>query len=124
MSIDYKREEEIRAFRRYARLGLHKESDPISVINRIRKNSSEEVARDLLAVWDTLRLLEAMGKSDAAQAVRSVYFLASEMQFHAKDITYLIINVSRELHCDDRTVYRRLREARELWRRLREYKQK
>lgn len=123
MQEDRKREEEIRAFRRYARYGLTAERDPLALIVRIRKNYSEEVARDLLAVWDALRLLDATGREDCAEAARRVYFFAPEMRLRANEMTYRVTQVARELHCDTRTLYRKLNEVRTLWRRLRYYRQ-
>ena len=73
----------------------------------------------LFAVWETLRFLEAAGKCDTAEAARRVYFFAPEMKLMPNELTYRVICVAGELHCDERTLYRRLREARALWRRLR-----
>lgn len=119
MSVDRRKEEEMRAFRRFARLGLDKEKEPLAFLRRIKRAGSESVVLDLFAVWETLRFLEAAGKCDTAEAARRVYFFAPEMKLMPNELTYRVICVAGELHCDERTLYRRLREARALWRKLR-----
>ncbi len=119
MRIDRKKMEAIRAFRRYARLGLNNETEPSDFLRRIKKMGVDGATLDLFAVWETLRFLDAMGKVDTAEAARRVYFFAPEMQLRSNDITYRVTHVAGELHCDERTLYRRLSAACALWRRLR-----
>lgn len=108
-----------RAFRNYARLGLSSADSALDVAVRIRGICNDEVGLDLLAVFDTLRLLEATGQNETLDAIRCVYFETAFRRIHANEISLIILRLSRELHLDERTVYRRLQRARSLWHYLR-----
>ena len=75
----------------------------------------------MLAVADTVRLLSAQGREDVCRAVELVYFRPVHGRLHARDVTENVLYAARVLHCDERTVYRRLALARALWRRIFEH---
>lgn len=108
-----------RAFRNYARLGLVGSRSAIDTVFKIRGICSDSAALDMLAVFDTLRLLEFLGDTTALRAVRDIYFATSESKLHSNEITLRIRRLADEVHCDDRTVYRRLKKARDMWEYLR-----
>ena len=108
-----------RAFRNYARLGLVGSRSAIDTVCKIRGICSDSAALDMLAVFDTLRLLEFLGDIIALRAVRDIYFATAGSKLHSNEITLRIRRLADELHCDDRTVYRRLKKARDMWEYLR-----
>lgn len=112
------------AFRNYARLGLCESSSALDIVCKIRGICGDSAALDMLAVFDTLRLLEMMGETDALRAVRDIYFATAKKKIHANEITLRIRRLADELHCDDRTVYRRLEKARCMWHCLRSSEKK
>lgn len=119
MKRDVMTEKAAIAFRDYARLGLCASGSALDTVCRIRGLCSDEEALDMLAVFDTLRLLEASGETLALRAVRDIYFATAKKKPHANEITLRIRRLSDEVHCDDRTVYRHLQKARDLWHFLR-----
>lgn len=108
-----------RAFRNYARLGLVGSRSAIDTVCKIRGICSDSAALDMLAVFDTLRLLEFLGDMIALRAVRDIYFATAGSKLHSNEITLRIRCLADEMHCDDRTVYRRLKKARDMWEYLR-----
>ena len=66
-------------FRRYARLGLDRRNiSPFEAYDCMRGVCrTDDEARELLAVYDMLRILVASGKRDCARAVREVYFFGA-----------------------------------------------
>ncbi|MGM9642858.1 MAG: hypothetical protein ACI3XI_06580 [Eubacteriales bacterium] len=119
MKKDIQTEREIAVFRNYARLGLSGCSSVLEVVCRLRGICRDATALDMIAVFDTLRLLELSGDTDAVRAVREIYFATAKKHIRLNEITLRIRRLADELHVDDRTVYRRLKKARELWRFLR-----
>jgi len=91
----------------------------IDTVCKIRGICSDSAALDMLAVFDTLRLLEFLGDMIALRAVRDIYFATAGSKPHSNEITLRIRRLADELHCDDRTVYRRLKKARDMWEYLR-----
>lgn len=122
MKADRKRDEEIRAFLRYARLGLASDVKALDQLLRIRGACSDEVALDMLAVRDTMRMLAVLGRKEVISAVVKVYFCAPSVRIYTNEMSYRVRRAADELHCDERTLYRWLFEARTLWRRFRELK--
>lgn len=104
-------------FRRYARLGLDRRHmavfEAYDCIRGVSRNDAE--ARDLLAVYDTLRLLEASERQDCAEAIRAVYFYGAGRRPRRNDVAHRVRRLAFETHCDERTVYRRLDHARRLY---------
>ncbi len=107
------------AFRNYARLGLAQSESLLDVICRLRGMCRDSTLLDMLAVFDTLRLLELSGDLDSVRAAREVYFATAKKRIRVNEISYRIRRLADELHIDDRTVYRRLKKARDLWALLR-----
>ena len=119
MKKDIMTERAARAFRNYARMGLVGSRSAIDTVCKIRGICSDSAALDMLAVFDTLRLLELLGDVIAIRAVRDIYFATAGSKPHSNEITLRIRRLADELHCDDRTVYRRLKKARDMWEYLR-----
>lgn len=119
MKKDIMTERAARAFRNYARLGLTESHSVIDTVCKIRGICTDSAALDMLAVFDTLRLLDHLGDKIALRAVRDIYFATAGSKPHSNEITLRIRRLADELHCDDRTVYRRLKKARDMWEYLR-----
>ena len=104
------------AFRRYARLGFDKNKikvfEAYSLIRGVSK--SDEDAFKLLGVYDTMRLL-SLTDPESADAVRAVYFADRGRSPSANQIGMRVLRYATEHNCDQRTVYRRLRSAKELY---------
>jgi len=119
MKKDIMTERAARAFRDYARMGLVGSRSAIDTVCKIRGICSDSAAIDMLAVFDTLRLLELLGDVIAIRSVSDIYFTTAGSKPHSNEITLRIRRLADELHCDDRTVYRRLKKARDMWEYLR-----
>ena len=117
-----KRNEIIRAFRKFARLGLDNENwNPIQVYKRIEVLCFSHRSRlEMLAVYDTLRLLWLDGEIETINALRDVYFAGKAYRLTKHDISARVLAIAQENHCDERTVYRRLEKARILYEKIRE----
>lgn len=120
MKKDLRAERALAAFRTYARLGLYRESSSLGVLCRIRGICGEGAALDMLAVFDTLRLLELSGEALALRSVKDIYFATAKKPLRSNEITLRVRRLADELHCDDRSVYRYLKKARDLWLALRQ----
>ncbi len=107
------RDKIIKTFTKYARLGLAAgRLDALEVYARINgcaRTRSE--ARELLAVYDTVRFLKISGKEDALRAVCCVYFSQSRRQYSKDGINDRVLRYSMSAGCDARTVYRQLAYA-------------
>ncbi len=105
------------AFLRYARHGFHKRSlSDFDMIDCIRgSTASREEARDMLAVYDTLRMLRYMGKRETLRAVYEVYFVRQGRRLRKNDISLRVRRFAAENFWDDRTVYRRLSAVKRLF---------
>ena len=112
----------ISAFRKYTRLGLANNKlsafDAYDRIRGVSKNRDE--ALDLLAVYDTLRILKISGKSEIVDAIYAIYFDAIIRKPQKNEISLKIVRYAYETHCDERTVYRQLQYARKLYKLLRD----
>jgi hypothetical protein len=108
------------AFRRYAGYGLDRRGlDMFEVCDAIRGLCSGQSAYDMLAVYDTLRLLATAGQEECAEAVRAVYFAGGGRRPRRNDVTFRVRRHAYETSFDERTVYRQLRRAKEMYRLLR-----
>lgn len=111
----------IASFRKYSRLGLANERlSPFDAYDRIRgvcKNKSD--ALDLLAVYDTMRLLRISNKTEVIKAVYAVYFGSLGKKPKKNEISDRVLRHATENYCDERTVYRQLEYARKLYLMLR-----
>lgn len=108
-------EKAAQAFRNYARLGLCSSCSALETVCRIRGICADVSLQDMLAVFDTLRLLEVSGEEIALRAVRDIYFATAMKKPRSNEVTLRVRRLADELHCDDRTVYRHLKKARDLW---------
>ncbi|MBQ9079852.1 MAG: hypothetical protein IJY27_02160 [Clostridia bacterium] len=105
------------AFRRYALLGLDRRCLTVyEAYDCIRGMcASEAMTLDMLAVYDTLRLLRASEKEECIAAIRRVYFLGAGRRPRRNDVTFRIRRLAYELHCDERTIYRHLKYVKRLY---------
>ena len=117
-----KRNEIIRSFRKFARLGLDLETwNPIQVYKKIDVLCYSHRSRlDMLAVYDTLRLLWLDGEDETISAIKNVYFAGKAFRLTKHDISSRVLAIACENHCDERTIYRRLEKARKLYEKVRE----
>ena len=122
MIKDYERDEIIRIFRKFARLGLEREGlNPLRVCKIIDVCCmSKKTKLDMMAVSDTLRLLELEGEGEIASAVRAIYFSTASHRLAKNEISRRVCRYAVENYCDERTVYRRLTKARRLYQKVRE----
>ncbi len=115
-SAKIRRDEAAHSFRKYARLGFDRgEIKPFEAYARMRgvsKNDGE--AEKLLAVYDMMRLL-AFSDPECAMAVRAVYLVERGKQPRKNQISERILRFASDNHLDERTVYRRLKKAKELY---------
>ena len=108
----------IRSFIKYSRLGLaSKGLDSFDAYDRIRGCSSDRrEAKELLAVYDTVRFLRLTENTEALGALCFVYFSISGAQIKKRQISERVLRYAYENHCDQRTVYRRLAYAAKVYR--------
>lgn len=118
MKKDLSAERAVRAFRTYARLGLHREESLLNIICRIRGICGDAAALDMIAVFDTLRLLEITGETLVLRAVKEMYLYPRA--YKKTQFSLRLLRVADEMHCDDRSIYRYLKKARDLWLALRQ----
>lgn len=105
------------AFCRYARYGFDKRDlrdfEMMDCIRGTARNIAE--AREMLAVYDTLRFLKYMKKGEELQVVRAVYFSRRGKRLRRNDISLRVRRFAVENYYDERTVYRRLSEVKRLF---------
>lgn len=103
----------INVFKKYSRLGLARgDLDATEVYGRIIGCSkSKKEARELLAVYDTVRILGITGRKDCLDALREIYFSPSCKRLGRNAVSERVIRFASESYCDERTVYRRLSYA-------------
>ncbi|MBO5716491.1 MAG: hypothetical protein J6S23_08905 [Clostridia bacterium] len=121
MDEKYTRNEIIRIFRKFARLGLANERlAPIQVYKKIETLCISRRSRlDMLAVYDTLRLLKLNGEEEILKAVFEVYFEGDSYRSTKQERGVNVLRLATKEHCDDRTIYRRLERARAFFERVR-----
>lgn len=115
------RNETIRIFRKFARLGLvGRKMNPIQIYKKIEILCASRRSRlDMLAVFDTIRVLELNGEDEALYALFAVYLEGIGYRLTKNEISRRISCVARDQFCDERTVYRRLEKVRDLYERIR-----
>ena len=116
------RNEIIRVFRKFSRLALDGEGlNPIQVYKKIEFLCVSRRSRlDMLAVYDTLRLLYLDGEFEIIDAIRCVYFEGRAIRLTKYEIGSRVLALANANHCDERTIYRRLERARKLYEKVRE----
>ena len=122
--MSYKTDEKVKiimAFRKYTRLGLASDTlSPFAAHIRIRGVSrNESEAYDLLAVYDTVRVLKLLKKNDVLCAVKAVYFADIRTLQKRNTVSLRVLRHAYETSCDERSVYRKLEFARNLYSTLR-----
>lgn len=107
-------------FRKYSRLGLASRSlDAFDAYDRIRGCCrSKKEARELLAVYDTVRFLRLTDNTDALRALYDIYFLSAGRPLRKSEISRRITRHAYDNNCDERTVYRRLSYAFAIYRKM------
>ena len=112
-----KRDEIIRIFRKFARIGLaYQELYPMQMYKRIDiLCSSRRLKIEMISVFDTMRLLAVNGDNEIIEAVYEVYFKGVNCRLTQKEISERVYRIANEQHCDIRTVYRRLERARNIY---------
>ena len=106
----------------YARLGEDIGcTTPFETYRRIEGayRSKRELALDIWAVKECLLMLKVQGDEEAIKAIREIYFkpFSSDLKRRVdkNEISELILRFAYENYLDERTVYRRLQKARDLW---------
>ena len=122
--MSYRSSEKIKiimAFRKYTRLGLASERlSPFVAYRRIKGCSrNESEAYDLLAVYDTVRILRLLNKKDELRAVNEVYFANNRDIKKTDSVSLRVMRHAYETNYDERTVYRQLQYVRKLYSNLR-----
>ena len=114
------RDQIIAAFRKYSRLGLASgKLDPFDAYDRIKGCcSTRSEACRLLAVYDTVRFLRLTGNRDVLRAVYAIYFSHAGCTMRANEVSQRVLRHAYENNCDERTVYRRLSYAIEIYRKM------
>ena len=122
MENDNKRNEIIRIFRRYARFNLASEGlNPIQIYKKIDVICSSRRSKlDMLAVFDTIRLLELMNDNDTLLAINRVYFDGRAHRVTKYELGRRVCALAQEQYCDERTIYRRLEKARNIFEKIRQ----
>lgn len=82
---------------------------------------TEAAALRLLAVYDTLRFLRASGEAETAEAVKSVYMVDGRKAPGKNEISCRVRRFAEAHSMDDRTVWRRLSDAKTLYNSLISY---
>lgn len=117
-----KRNEIVRIFRKYARIGLaDARLNPIQAYKKIDiLCTSRRSKLDMLGVYDTLRLLFLDGDEETLDAIFKVYFSGRQYRLSGRETSERVTRLANEQYCDDRTIYRRLEKARKIYERVRE----
>ena len=109
-------DEAARVFRKYAKLGLDRRKlspfEMCGVIEGVCRSESE--ALGLLAVYDAVRLL-SLTSPETVEALRAVYFFDGGRRPQKNQISHRVLRFAADHHCDERTVYRHLRKAKETY---------
>ena len=107
----------VSAFRKYARYGYDKVGIDIFEMCEIALGATSErqQAAELVAVYQTLRALEYSGREETAEAVRAVYFSLPERPLKKNEVSLRVRRFASESYMDERTVYRHLKAAKELF---------
>ena len=107
----------VRAFRKYIRLSAGFDNmSYFDVCERLRRSCRcDSEALRLLAVYDTLITLRAQGKYECADAVSYVYFAEKGRVPRKNEVSFRVRRFAQKNCMDERTVWRRISEAKELY---------
>ena len=116
MENNEQRNEIIRIFRKYERLGLSSKGlNPIQIYKKIDVLCvSRRSKLDMLAVFDTLRMLALQNDTESLEILYRVYFCCPEYRLTKIEMGRRVALCARETFCDERTVYRRLERIRKI----------
>ena len=106
----------------YRRLGLGNPAlDPFDAVARICGACRTRTgARELLALYDTVRYLRLAGKHEALDMFAEVYLSPLSRHPERNEISDRVLRCAAAHHCDARTVYRNLRTVRRVFDKLNE----
>ena len=112
----------------YSRMGGAKGCHtPFDVYKRIFGHlmHNQELALDVWAVHECLMALCLSGEDETLKAIKEIYLkpFSKDLYMNSRknEISRRILRFAFENNLDERTVYRRLRKARTLWLKIREY---
>ena len=107
----------VSAFRKYARYGYDNADFNIFEMCEAAKGatSNERDAAELVAVYLTLRTLEFTDRTETADLVKKVYFKYASRPLKKNEISLRVRRFATDSYMDERTVYRHLRIAKELF---------
>lgn len=106
MRKDSTRDYIIAAFKLYAALG---KPDRVKIEQSQLDNA---VKQDLIAVHQTMNLLQSSGKDDICNAVEAVYFFNPTKDFKRNEISNRVLAYAHEHFTSDGIVWKWLKEAR------------
>ena len=113
--VSEERDKIIKTFHEFSKLKLATgRLDVFGTCDRIRGACGRNRTRayDLMAVYDTLRLLKFSGNEDILRAINDVYFsLDKRRKPYKNEISMRVLRHAVEANCDERTVYRRQKRA-------------
>jgi AraC-like DNA-binding protein len=75
--------------------------------------------QDIFAVSETMHLLSFGGSKDALNCIEGVYMVDANKPIRRRDIEMRVTKTANEFGMSERTVYRHLKDARELFASLR-----
>ena len=108
------------AFQKYAR--LCRDADEISYFSLSARLKgcckTQREALKILAVKDLFDMLNASGKSETVDAIKAVYCSNFGRTPRKNDISYRVRKFALEHHLDERTVFRKIEEAKKLYENL------
>lgn len=122
MENNEQRNEIIRVFRKYERLGLSSKGlNPIQIYKKIDVLCvSRRSKLDMLAVFDTLRILAVQNDAESIEILYRVYFVGVEYRLTKIETGRRVALCARDMFCDERTIYRRLEKIRKIYFQIRQ----
>lgn len=110
----------VRAFRKYIRMCPDTDKLPYFVFcERVRGACrTDREALRLISVHETLLLLRATGREECVEAIRYIYFSERGRTPKKNEISFRVRRFARMNSMDERTVWRRIEEAKSLLRRI------
>ena len=106
----------------YSRLGATKScTTPFEVYMRIYGawGRNRDIALDVWAIHECLMILRLQGDDESVSAINEIYLRPFSKRLTCKaerlDISDRVLRFAFDNNLDERTVYRRLKKARDLW---------
>ncbi|MCT8975508.1 hypothetical protein N4T77_02740 [Clostridium sp. CX1] len=107
--------DEIKKKETKVRSGISKPTEEVLIKAEKAVNERISEVLDMEAVDKVLAELEARHKKYIIKAIEIVYFKDCDKELGAGDIKNRVIKASDEIHADERSIYRWLKQARELF---------